>query len=345
MKTLAGSKRTAGTPFASPTKAAASAKRSRTQYDYYDEDDSEALPEDRWSPETDSGSEMSLDGDDKRDDLSAGFVAASPSTRGPRSHQDPRNTDVRLTIRFTIPDRHVQTADILKEPLLPAFSVGKSYARGSSNTKTKGCIDCACSKYGRQCSASKCGCKAGTSCKNPLKNLDLVALFGENPTDLHPCFITWVARQTKAKLERTNAQSLFDLVFETPLMLEEYHRNMSEPYLEWRAKWDRLCASERDGEAGLALKQELLRWGLTSRSLQSVYYSFCRREGWVETDHEWHCPIDGACMQWREWHCPNCNQCSYGLSLPCGNCGRGAYGSEDSEFNELSEDDWWIPLG
>lgn len=133
-------------------------------------------------------------------------------------------------------------------------------------------------------------------------------------------------------------QSLFDLIFETIFMLDEYHDNMTEPYLEWRTKWDRLCASERDGGAGLVLKQELLRWGLTSRNLQSTYYSFCRKTGWVETDHEWHCTECGACREWREWHCGNCNQCSYGLTRPCSNCGRGD-GSEGSEFNELSDDD------
>ena len=101
MGTLAGSKRAAGTMFASPTKAAASAKRTRTQYDYYDEDDSESLPEDHWSPETDSGSEMSLDEDDEYDSPSDKFVAGPP--HGSRSHQDLPDTEVLSKIRFAKP--------------------------------------------------------------------------------------------------------------------------------------------------------------------------------------------------------------------------------------------------
>lgn len=65
MSSLAGSKRPAETPFASPTKAVASTKRSRTHYDYYDEDDVESSPEEEeedWSgDDSDSSSIMDLD--------------------------------------------------------------------------------------------------------------------------------------------------------------------------------------------------------------------------------------------------------------------------------------------
>lgn len=232
----------------------------------------------------------------------------------------------------------MQYADIQKKTTHEPRAASISYKRGSTNTRIKACIDCTCSRSGKQCNASSCGCQGGPACKNPLRKLDLSALFGQVPVALHPCFMTWVAKQGKTELERTNMQSLFALIFETIFMLDEYHDNMTEPYLEWRTKWDRLCALERDGGAGLVLKQELLRWGLTSRNLQSTYYSFCRKVGWVETDHEWHCTECGACREWREWHCGNCNQCSYGLTRPCSNCG-GGDGSEGSEFNELSDDD------
>lgn len=49
MADLAGSKRPASTPFASPSKAAS--KRSRTKYDYGSDDDTESSPEDQWSAE------------------------------------------------------------------------------------------------------------------------------------------------------------------------------------------------------------------------------------------------------------------------------------------------------
>lgn len=97
MKTLAGSKRSAGTPFASPTKAAASVKRSRTQYDYYDEEDSEPLPEDQWSPGVDSGSEMSLDGGDELDSPSDRIMARP---RASRPHEDSWDIEVMPMTRF-----------------------------------------------------------------------------------------------------------------------------------------------------------------------------------------------------------------------------------------------------
>lgn len=103
MKTLAGSKRKTGTTFASPTKAAASTKRSRTQYDYYDEEDSESLPEYRWSAgDTDSGSEMSLDEDEhpiRQTDSPSDKPAAS--LRGSRSYENSWSTEVMPTVKFT----------------------------------------------------------------------------------------------------------------------------------------------------------------------------------------------------------------------------------------------------
>lgn len=109
MKTLAGSKRTAGTPFASPTKATA-AKRSRTQYDYYDEDDSESLPEEQWSPDLDSGSEMSIDEDDERDSPSDQEIFMT-GPRRPKFHQESRVKEVLLTIQICLPQIHLIYAD------------------------------------------------------------------------------------------------------------------------------------------------------------------------------------------------------------------------------------------
>lgn len=347
MKSLAGSKRKTGATFASPTKAAASTKRSRTQYDYYDEEDSESLPEYRWSADdTDSGSEMSVDEDEHPNrQIDSPSDKHAASLRGSRSYESSWNTEVPPTVKSTkfIFISLRQAANIQKQPVHVPPIGSISYGRGLTSTraKTEGCVGCACSRLGRQCKAASCGCQGGAACHNPLKKLDFGALFGQDAVVLHPCFMTWIAKQPKAKLERTSMQSLFNLIFKTISMLKEYDDNVNEPYFEWKAKWDRLTLSERDSDAGLVLKQELLRWGLTSRNCQSVYYSFCRKfVGWVETDHEWHCRICGECMEWREWHCTNCNQCSYGLSLPCDNCGRDGDGSEDSEFNELGETYW-----
>ncbi|KAH8776328.1 hypothetical protein F5883DRAFT_711172 [Diaporthe sp. PMI_573] len=267
MKPLAGSKRKTGTPVASPTKAAASTKRSRTQYDYCDEEDSESSPEYQWSADdSDSGSEMSVDGDEDQihqPDSPSDKYASGP--RGPRPLQDSRDTE---------------------EPVRLPHTASLPYGRGLTNTKTEGCAGCACSRFGKQCNPSTCSCQGGAVCRNPLKKLDLGAIFGQDVVVLHPCFMTWLAKQPKAKLERTSTQSLFEVVLEAIVMLDEYHHNMTEPYLEWRTKWDGLTALERDDGAGHILKQELLRWGLTSRDCQSVYYSFCRKTGDGSEDFE-----------------------------------------------------------
>lgn len=191
----------------------------------------------------------------------------------------------------------MQTANIQKEPIHRRSDLRYSYGRSSTKTKTKACVGCACSRAGKQCNASSCRCKGGAACKNPLKDLDLVAIFGQGPVALHPCFMTWIVRQTKANLERFNVQSLFDVLFEDTWMLDSQHSRLNEPYLEWKTKWNSLRASEASGGAGLVLKQELLRWGLTARNLQSIYFSFCREDGWVQTEDEWHCRICGECME------------------------------------------------
>lgn len=58
-------KRPAASPAASPSKASFNAKRSRTQYDYCDDDDVESYTEEQWSDaDMDSPSRMSLDDSD-----------------------------------------------------------------------------------------------------------------------------------------------------------------------------------------------------------------------------------------------------------------------------------------
>lgn len=68
MAGLAGSKRPAASPFASPSKGAtAITKRTRTTYNYYDEDDDDtaSTSDERWSPDDlDSASGMSIDDED-----------------------------------------------------------------------------------------------------------------------------------------------------------------------------------------------------------------------------------------------------------------------------------------
>lgn len=82
---MAGSKRQAEMSVASPSKVGASAKRSRTQYDYYDEDEVESYPNEQWSDrDMESASRMSLDDSDDYDErfMPKPFsLSPSPSSR------------------------------------------------------------------------------------------------------------------------------------------------------------------------------------------------------------------------------------------------------------------------
>lgn len=126
MSAPAGSKRAAPTPFASPSKAAS--KRSRTHYDYGDEDDVESLPEDQWSPgDADS---MSLDDGEDGDEIpetrprpcgeftSASSEAGSEDGTGfmcsePRYQKDRKVTGVRVPrVRAFASSADVLTTDL-----------------------------------------------------------------------------------------------------------------------------------------------------------------------------------------------------------------------------------------
>lgn len=67
MPSLAGTKRPAETPVASPNKATAFTKRCRTHYDYYDDEDGEESEEEQWSGDewSDDSSVMDLDDADE----------------------------------------------------------------------------------------------------------------------------------------------------------------------------------------------------------------------------------------------------------------------------------------
>lgn len=82
------SKRPATTPFASPSKAAS--KKSRTQYDYGDEDNAESVPEDRWSAE--DADSMMLDDDDDN-----GHFGGEP-----RYQEDLKTTEVSRQLTYTV---------------------------------------------------------------------------------------------------------------------------------------------------------------------------------------------------------------------------------------------------
>lgn len=78
MSSLAGTKRAAETPVASPTKAAAYTKRFRTHYDYFDEEDPEDM---QWSGDDWSDDSSIMDLDDT-DEFEGGQERLSPDDLG-----------------------------------------------------------------------------------------------------------------------------------------------------------------------------------------------------------------------------------------------------------------------
>ncbi|KUI69200.1 hypothetical protein VM1G_05160 [Cytospora mali] len=254
MPNLSGSKRRAETAFASPTKAAASTKRARTYYDYYDEEDVESSPEEQWSDEdTESESRMSLDDDE--------WLALE---------------NFSLTHRKDAPITEIY----VRPPPAPTTRC-RCLATG---TKDKACADsCDCSKWGHGCKTTTCGCQGGPSCNNPFNKLDVQAIFGAGRTVLHPCFISWMLRQETVQPERITTRYLFDMVVEDAAFIEaRYGRCKSQPYRDWRDRWDRLPASERSGDSdsssdgAAALRRELVRMALTVDGLgRGTFYSFC----------------------------------------------------------------------
>lgn len=321
MSNLSGAKRTAGTAFASPSKleTAATSKRARTYYDYYDEEDVESSPEEQWSDDDlDSDSRMSLDDDE--------WLAL----------QKP----VSLKYREDAPITEVDVSP-------PPASTTQCRCSATSLARTaRACADCDCSRWGYGCQAARCGCQGGPPCDNPFNKLDVQAVFGAAPARLHPCFVSWMRKQEMVRPELVTTRYLFDMVAEDAARVEaRYGRWKGQPYRDWRARWDQLPAAEQEqrgtggggggGGSGLALQQELVRMAFTTTgSDRGTFFSFCcPGDNWQDSDDTWHCAICGVCMDWRAWHCGKCNECWYRMELPCKGCGgvtHSYYGNAES---------------
>lgn len=347
----AGSKRPAGSPTASPSKHEAAAKRSRTHYDYYDEEDLESVPgeeEEPWGDEDmDSPSRMSLDDSDSFiDRFTAGpngrLLSRSPSIlddEEPRSDWNSRyHRDLEITHVGGALNTQTQHSQCLRnradhpqqvdgDPDPPPAS--STHCRcGTTNAKKKPCAQCACSRWGLGCQPATCGCHGGPSCHNPFNSVDAPALFGPAPVVLHGCFVTWVLKHGKriAAAGGITRRSLFDMALGTTPSLGDLDPCGDEGVQPWLAEWNGLPAAEREGVRGVELQQELNRTAFTKGRaddrVQGVFYSFCRSDTdpWESDAHTWHCRTCGECMDWRGWHCGKCNKCSYGVSIPCQGC-------------------------
>ncbi|KAF3761579.1 hypothetical protein M406DRAFT_74530 [Cryphonectria parasitica EP155] len=337
MPSLAGSKRLAETPIASPSKAAATAKRSRLQYDYYDDEDdagsSQEEEEEEWDyNDLDSSSDMSLDCEDE--DLCIERFAIQPRRLSTPfdSSEDDDDDDVDPWEHITHEarrHRNEQAFRINRDTQPPSLPTTTHCRCGPTHPERKDCTNCTCSKQDHICQPATCGCHGtSTTCHNPFNKIDTAAIFGPEPLVLpHACFMSWALKQERSPAEQlattTTRRSLFDLALQDAGSIEEFHDDWdAEPYLAWRARWDALPEDEQDAPCGVALQQELNRLAFAAQRTPgtSLFYSFCTRVRWASRDFTWHCRACGECRDQRQWHCENCNQCAYGRTLPCQTC-------------------------
>ncbi|KAJ4423194.1 hypothetical protein N0V82_002188 [Gnomoniopsis sp. IMI 355080] len=277
MSEVTGSKRPASTPFASPSKAAS--KRSRTRYDYGDDDDTDSSPEDQWSAE-DADSVL---WDSEDDDLVNCMPSPSADFMSISSDDDGGDTLASNTAN-------------------PPPKSSTSCRCDATNAVKVPCTNCTCSEWGYACNTEICGCHGGPACHNPFNGIDVPSLFGSDPITLHECFIAWVLKQKGMQTEQINIKALFELAVRSSHLITEI-TEYDDPYLEWRTKWDALSKPEQEVEVGL--RQEMNRMAFTKNdSSMTVFFSLCRQPGhWESANETWHCKTCGECMNWREWHC------------------------------------------
>ncbi|KAJ4393967.1 hypothetical protein N0V93_003184 [Gnomoniopsis smithogilvyi] len=291
MPNLAGSKRPASTPSASPSKAAS--KRSRTKYDYGDDDDPDSSPEDIWSAEDADSASW-----DSEDDLLGDFMPKSTAHFMSISSDDD-DGDVGDEIGY-----NVCCCKNLTFPELPSIT-----AQPSPSTSTK-CrcgatsvigipTSCACSEWGYACRAETCGCHGGLACRNPFNKIDVPSIFGPDPIALHDCFIAWMLELNDVQVEQINTKFLFELAVRNSHLIEDM-TEYNEPYLEWRTKWEATPKSEQDIE--VELQQEMNRMAFAKNEFSmDVFYSFCRQPGrWESANDTWHCRTCAHCLTWTE---------------------------------------------
>lgn len=361
------SKRAAASPFASPSKAASTAKRSRTQYDYYDDEDSEPHAEEQWSDSDidmdSSSSRMSLDDSDDlverfvpipADDDTLASVTSEDDiwhvkckrTRSVTEVRRPRRSHAHATSQpspFTASHHH-RSSNTSPKSQVPGGTESPDAPSTSCQCVTSGdpkssesCTDCPCAEKALACRPETCGCNGEQACSNPFSHLDLETLFGPAPVTLHPCFTARVLSQQRDESHRQQ-QGLGSIDGGRGFWSMEYMFHLAtaraddafcdmsagaaRTYEDWRARWERLSAAERDGEVGMALRQEMNRMAFTRGGSEAeAFYSFCQYRGWVSERRQWHCRACGECREWREWHCGRCDRCVYGVSLACKGCG------------------------
>lgn len=344
----AGSKRPAASPTASPSKAAT--KRSRTHYDYYDEEDVETSAEEeedddeeQWSDEDlETSSRMSLD--DPGPDLKP-LGGVSAVQRGHlanvwdslvedafnhkldkldefmdeygdgKYHKELEITEVSAICvrRIHSPRGTVLTpSSQVDGDADPPPTSSVNCRCGVANLVKKACINCVCSKWGLRCQLATCGCHGGPSCHNPFNHVDTQAIFGPEPVVLHGCFVTWVLKQKKVPSGRITRRFLFDLAHRTARGIEDVAPVSYEGYEIWLAKWSGISAAERDGPRGVELQWELNRTAFTKSKVD-----------WQLSDVFYSfCRNDAWQHSDGTWHCRICGECMDWREWHCGKCNK-----------------------
>ncbi|KAF2153399.1 hypothetical protein K461DRAFT_312783 [Myriangium duriaei CBS 260.36] len=187
----------------------------------------------------------------------------------------------------------------------------------ADNTKKKACINCGCSKWGYKCLPDTCGCASG--CTNPFNKIDVELLIGltEQPTKLHPCFVSRVLRPPRGSHrlpEDITLEYVFNLVYQEA---KGHLDGLKTDYAEWHADWLKANepASDVIPEERIRLMQDLVREAVTETQIGNTmmywFFSFCRGR-WQEDCNTTHCRGCGECVGWRDWHCGKCKECVWG---------------------------------
>lgn len=290
MSPLAGTKRPAESPVASPTKAAAYTKRSRTHYDYFDEEDAEDM---QWSGDdwSDDSSVMDLDDADEIEDNQERL---SPDDLGDDDLDDKAGRSWSKHVRRLVgcskkarQDTDAREQVETDDAALEGIPVSRCRCKSSS-------------------------CRDPSLCGDPLDDLDTEAVFGPGEVTLHPCFIHHLAHNEAIVPAWLTTQDLFELVYDSTCLVPGQDTGV---IAEWHAKWTVLSKRNKEEEPGIALQRELLRLALTCTPGNDMFYSFCFHDEcnvvhedsdgpWRATAATGHCRTCGRCAKQYDCHSP-----------------------------------------
>lgn len=188
------------------------------------------------------------------------------------------------------------------------------------------------------CNSRRCICRRwGGGCKHSCKCQDrycgnrfdtyLSVCFGHeelNGTPLRAtyCFTDYAEKADKIDIRRpynTNEADATQSNLESLLLADDSFFESSDELRAWRGKLEELAVVPEDRHTHI---QWLFRMGLSTKSGNKYFYSFCIK-GWAERDTYRHCAACNKCYPiGSSWHCGVCRQCRHdGLDQNCSRCG------------------------